>query len=83
MPVVEGNADRPIFRYDNTDAKSGHANAHHKHRFDPMTWQGSRLRYGSAKHGWPHLSDVVEELRDWWETTGRHLGLAAPSRDDE
>lgn len=78
---IEGDADRPIFRYDNTDTKSGHADAHHMHRFDPTTWREIEPPLWIGEERWPHLSDVVEELRHWWETTGRHLELEAPASD--
>lgn len=79
---VEGPTARPIFRYDNTDAKPGHADAHHKHRFDPTTWQEIKPPRWFGVERWPHLSEAVEELRDWWETTGRHLGWEAPPDED-
>jgi hypothetical protein len=44
---------------------------------DPLEWIGEVRR--------PHLSDVIEELRQWWETTGQFLDLGngddAISRD--
>ena len=79
---VEGNANRPLFRYDNTDIKSGHADAHHKHRFDPTTWQEIEPPLWIGEEHWPHLSDVVEELRDWCETTGRLLRLETPPGEE-
>lgn len=79
---VEGDANRPIFRYVNTDAKPGHAGAHHKHRFDPTTWREIEPPLWIGEERWPHLSDVVDELRDWWETTGRHLRLEAPRGEE-
>ena len=78
---VEGPANRPIFRYDNSDTKTGHADAHHKHRFDPTTWQEIKPPLWIGEDGWPHLSDVVEELRDWWETVGIHLRIEASPPD--
>ena len=33
----EGRQDRPIFRNDNAHPHPGHADAHHKHRFDLVT----------------------------------------------
>jgi hypothetical protein len=80
---VEGSTARPIFRYDNTDAKPGHPDAHHKHRFDPKTWREIEPPLWIGEERWPHLSDVVEELQVWWETTGRHLGLTPPAPGTE
>lgn len=76
---IEGAKDRPIFRYDNAHTYPGHPDAHHKHRFDPATWRqiGRPDWVGAA--GWPHLSDAVEELRDWWNETGQQLGLRSDS----
>ncbi len=79
---IEGPAARPIFRYDNSDTKSGHPDAHHKHRFDPTTWQEIEPPLWIGEENWPHLSDVIVELRDWWESTGMHLGLDKPSPID-
>ena len=72
---VEGLSDRPIFRYDNSDTKAGHQDAHHKHRFDHTTWQEIVPPLWVGEEAWPHLSEVVEELRDWWEEEGKHLGF--------
>jgi hypothetical protein len=78
---VEGPANRPIFRYDNSDTKTGHADAHHKHRFDPTTWQEIKPPVWIGEESWPHLSDVVEELRKWWETAGMHMGIEVSNPD--
>jgi hypothetical protein len=74
---VEGPEDRPIFRYDNAHryAREGHADEHHKHRFDPATWQEIEPPTWVGYHGWPHLSDVIEELLAWWDSIGQHLAL--------
>lgn len=61
---VEGDADRPIFRY------------------DPTPWREIEPQFWIGEERWPHLSDVVDELRDWWETTGRHLRLEAPRGEE-
>lgn len=78
---VEGSQDRPVFRYDNFHAYSreGHPDAHHKHRFDYTTWREIAPPEWIGEDKWPHLSDVIEELRRWWETTGRHLDLGHPT----
>jgi hypothetical protein len=72
---VEGAADRPIVRYDDSDAKAGHEDAHHKHRFDHTTWTEIEPPQWIGEERWPHLNEVVEELRDWWESEGKLLGL--------
>jgi hypothetical protein len=74
---IEGSAARGIFRYDNahTYFKEGHPDAHRKHRFDHSTWTEIAPPVWIGEDRWPHLSDVIEELREWWESTGRHLDL--------
>jgi hypothetical protein len=72
---IEGNEDRPIFRYDNAHTYRGQADAHHKHRFDYMTWQPIHPPEWVGEARWPHLSDVIDELQTWWNETGQHLGL--------
>lgn len=72
---VEGSADRAIFRYDNFHAyaREGNPDAHHKHRFDHTIWQEIPPPEWIGEERWPHLSDVLEELRAWWESTGQFL----------
>jgi hypothetical protein len=72
---VEGNEDRPIFRYDNAHTYRGQADAHHKHRFDYVTWQAIHPPEWVGKARWPHLSKVIDELQTWWTETGQHLEL--------
>lgn len=72
---IDGPTARPIFRYDNSDTKDGHPDAHHKHRFNPTTWREIEPPLWIGEKAWPHLSEVVEELREWWETEGKHLGI--------
>ena len=47
---IEGARERPIFRYDNAHAylREDHPDEHHKHRFDPVTWQEIEPPSGSA-----------------------------------
>ncbi len=42
--------------------------------FDPFTWEEIGRPIWVDRDQWPHLGDIIEELREWWETTGRHLG---------
>lgn len=81
---VEGKQDRPIFRYDNAHryAREGHADEHHKHRFDPATWQEIEPPEWIGRDRWPHLNEVIEELREWWETTGQFLNLGRADSDN-
>ena len=80
---VEGSQDRSVFRYDNFHAYSreGHADAHRKHVFDHATWKVKTPPEWIGAARWPHLSDVIEELRQWWETTGRRLDLGHRADD--
>lgn len=78
---VKGSEDRAIFRYDNAHqyAQEGHPDDHHKHQFDHQTWRELRPPLWTGMHfgagDWPHLDEVVKELRNWWEAEGRSLGL--------
>lgn len=76
---VIGPRDRPIFRYDNAHPYSieGHHDAHHRHRFDHVTWEEIEPPEWVGRDRWPHLDEVVRELMAWWETTGRNLDLSA------
>lgn len=75
---VLGLDDRPIFRYDNahTYAREGHPDAHHRHRFDHVTWEEIEPPEWVGYDRWPHLDEVVRELMTWWKTTGGHLDLS-------
>lgn len=80
---IEGRSDRPILRYDNAHryAREGHEDEHHKHRFDASTWQEIEPPEWIGRQRWPHLSEVIEELRDWWITTRQHLDVAADAAE--
>ncbi len=77
---VEGEQDRPIFRYDNAHryVREGHPDEHHRHRFDHATWREIDPPDWVGRERWPHLSDAIEELRVWWESTGIQLDLSEP-----
>ena len=76
---VIGQRNRPIFRYDNAHPYSieGHADAHHRHRFDHVTWEEIEPPEWVGRDRWPHLDEVVRELMSWWEATGRNLDLSS------
>jgi hypothetical protein len=78
---VEGDLDRGIFRYDNAHPYPGHGDAHHKHEFDHTTWQRIEPPAWVGREGWPHLSDVIEELRTWWYEKGQYLNLVQAEQD--
>lgn len=69
---MEGTENRPIFRYDNAHryAHEGHADEHHKHRFNHTTWQEINPPEWVGRERWPHLDAVIQELSDWWRETG-------------
>jgi len=74
---VQGRADRPIFRYDNFHVyeTEGHLDAHHRHRFDHHTWEEIEPPDWIGRDRWPHLDEVIKELRLWWEHVGKELWL--------
>lgn len=78
---VSGKQDRGIFQYDNYHAyrREGHADEHHKHVWDPATWRKQSPPEWIGRDRWPHLSDVIDELQDWWYATGQHLNLHGDS----
>lgn len=70
------NPPREIFRYDNVHpyTREGHADAYHKHVFDPST--GTELPHSPEWVGlpdWPTLREVLDELFEWWQETGQYL----------
>jgi hypothetical protein len=75
---IEGTRERSLFRYDNAHVytRERHLDAHHKHRFDHRNWREIVPPQWVGQERWPHLSEVLEELRIWWETTGCHLDLS-------
>jgi hypothetical protein len=79
---IAGAEDRPIFRYDNAHSYEGHADAHHKHRFDHKTWTPIDPPVWVGEADWPHLSDVINELLGWWNDTGQRLELDPVPSDD-
>jgi hypothetical protein len=74
---IEGSHARSIFRYDNSHSyvREGHPDSHHKHRFNHTTWREVTPAEWIGANRWPHLSDVIAELRQWWETKGQYLDL--------
>lgn len=75
---IEGPLGRTVFRYDNHHSylREGHPDAHHKHVFDPTTWAERPPPEWIGEERRRNLSDVIAELRQWWEATGQHLGLS-------
>lgn len=78
---VEGQQDRPIFRYDNAHRyiREGHEDDHHKHRYDYANWQEVEPPEWIGRDRWPHLNEVIEEVNQWWEAIGQHLDLEETS----
>lgn len=55
----------PLLRYDNSHEHPRHPTKHHRHRFNE---EGESLRVEHVgEDGWPHLTDVLEELRDHFQ----------------
>ncbi len=80
---IRGPQGRPILRYDNAHPYPGHADAHHKHRFDHTTWKPIEPPDWVGHDGWPHLSDVLGELKAWWDAVGQHLGAEVADDADD
>jgi len=78
-----GWQSRPVFRYDNAHMYPGHGDEHHFHRFDYATWRPVEPPDWIGRDRWPHLSDVIGELEDWWDSVGRHLDLDLPDDDEQ
>lgn len=72
---VEGQANRPIFRYDNAHGYPGHGDAYHKHHFDHPTWTRIDPPEWIGEERCPRLADVIYDLEDWWGAAGQHLDL--------
>ena len=79
---IEGSIGRTVFRYDNHHPylREGHADAHHKHLYDHRTWDEVTPPEWIGHDRRPFLRDVIEELRQWWETTGQFLN---PGKGDD
>ena len=72
---VLGDVARPVFRYDTSHPYRGHADKYHKHLYNHETWEEIDIPVWIGRHAWPHLSDVLEELQEWWLSTGQYLDL--------
>ena len=71
--MMDGVPPRPILRYDNAAHFPNPPDAHHCHRFDWLT--GGEAVVWIGRQHWPHLGDVIAEVRDWWF----EIGIAADS----
>ena len=74
MPVL-----RSIFRYDNAHRydRAGHADEHHKHVFDSSGQEAANPTW-IGRDQWPTLGEVLEELEEWWQETGRFEADSSP-----
>ena len=56
-----------LFRYDNIHLHRGHADRHHRHRYDDL---GGEIEPPVCveEPGWPTLSEVIAEAEAWWLT---------------
>lgn len=70
-----GVRSRSVFRYDNahTYAREMHPDAHHKHRYDPVTWEEIRPPVWIGVDHRPHIWDVIAELHGWWLDVGQYV----------
>lgn len=67
--------DRAIFRYDNAHPylREKQPDAHHKHRFDPVTGREIEPPEWIGADRAPAFCSVLAELEQWWLETGRFL----------
>ncbi|MCA9876209.1 MAG: hypothetical protein KC442_00445 [Thermomicrobiales bacterium] len=72
---ILGHPPRTIFRYDTAHPYAGHPDNYHKHLFDHETWREIGTPIWIGRQQWPSLAEVIDELRAWWETTGRFQTL--------
>lgn len=67
---------RSIFRYDNAHGgytELGHADEHHKHVYNIQSGKADFPPEWIGRARWPVLSEVIDELRRWWEATGQRI----------
>lgn len=66
---MTGSPIRPIFRYDNAHRYTleGHPDAFHKHVWNYQNWQEILPPQWIGRYHWPTLTQVVEEVWDWWQ----------------
>ncbi len=66
---------KSIFRYDNAHVytKEGHADAHHKHCYNHMSGEEIRPPEWIGHDRWPTLTEVLEELHEWWQEAGQFI----------
>lgn len=69
-----GSQTHELFRYDNARHERphpGHRDPFHKHTVEgQVEWIGIE--------SWPTLFQVIEELHEWWEESGRHIYASEP-----
>lgn len=72
---IDRHPPRSIFRYDNAHRyiREKHPDEHHRHRYDESTWEQISPPDWIGYERWPHLSDVIEELYEWWQERGRFI----------
>lgn len=74
-----------FLRYDNCHRHRGHTDDHHRHIMD---WKNEREAMGSpewvGEDGWPHLSQFVDFVDDWYRENGSQLPApqAIPALDE-
>ncbi len=71
--MIMGSDPRPVFRYDNAHAYPGHADDHHRHGVNYEDWTYNEPPQWVGHDRWPLLSEVIDELYQWWLTTGWRL----------
>lgn len=75
---IERGADFAIFRYDNAHIylRERQPDAHHKHRFDPVTGHEIEPPEWIGADRVPSLCSALTELEQWWLETGQFVQRA-------
>ncbi len=71
--MIVGSKTRPVFRYDNAHIHPSHADDHHKHCVNYQDWTYITPPQWIGHDNWPVLSEVIDELHQWWMSTGWQL----------
>lgn len=71
--MIVGSEPRAVFRYDDAHSYPGHGDNHHRHGVNYADWTYLEPPQWIGHDRWPLLSEVIDELHQWWLTTGWQL----------
>lgn len=71
--MIVGSEPRPVFRDDNAHSYLGHPDDHHRHGVNYQDWIYIGPPQWIGHDTWPLLNEVIDELHQWWLTTGWQL----------